>query len=186
MKNIKNFIYTSCAIAIMLMSCNGNKSKSIDSDDNIADILSIESDEQKVKSEILEIIHPALFEELDEFTLNMKVYPKESTINVNIVFVFFEQKAGDCCVFIVPNYYYRNENLSGYFLLNGKMIAFYRLEDDDGCNCNLVDATKLKTDKTDKYPDEHSRPDIDYDPSGKIFKINKEDKSLELIYSGNM
>ena len=170
-----------CAITILLMSCNGNANKPVNTADIIAEISSKESDEQKVKSDLLEIIHPALFKELDNFTLNMKICPEEHGNDINIVFVFFEQKAGECCVFIVPNHFYLYENLSGYVILNDIMVAFYGLEDGGECNCDLVDATKLKTDKIDKYLDQ---PDKDYDPSGKIFKINKEDKSLELIFSG--
>ena len=184
MKNIENFIYVFCTITILLMSCNGNVNvnKPVNTADIIAEISSKESDEQKVKSELLEIIHPALFKELDDFTRNMKLYPEEHGNGINIVFASFEQRTGECCAFIVPHHYYRNENLSGYIILNEIMVAFYSLEDE--CNCNLVDATKLKKDKTDKYPNEYSRPQITYDPSGKIFKINKEDKSLELIFSG--
>ena len=183
MKNIKIFIYAFFIISIMLMSCNGNKNKTVNTLVNTDKISNKESDEQKVRSELLEIINPILFEELDNFTRNMEV-SYELSDDINIVSVFFGQEKDGCCAFILTSHVYDSGELSGYIILNEKMVAFYNLEDE--CNCNLVDATKLKTDKTDKYPDEYSRLNMKYDPSGKIFKINKEDNKLELIYEGYM
>ena len=184
MRHLKFFIYTFCVITTMLTSCNSNKSKPSDTTVITSEISDKESDEQKNKMKLLAIIHPALFDELDKFTLNLDVHSENAGFNINIIYVFFGQKKEGCCAFISTNHFYDSKNISGYIILNEKMVAFYNLEDE--CNYNLVNATKLITDKTDKYPDENSRPKINYDPVGKIFKINKEGKKLELIYSGNL
>lgn len=167
---MKKIIYFISCLSL-LVGCSNKQSKNEDSEFLKNKQQTITVDE----IDYLTIIHPNLLREIKKFT-TYYYYKDKKIINV----LLYNDK-GSCKLTIYPDYYYFS-SLNGYMIIDDKMIAFYYQEE---CITNWVKTEKLiKLSPPDIYPDDNSEfAEIRYDPSGKVFIINNDSMTLELIHS---
>jgi len=171
---MKKVIYISFVFACLFIGCdNATSDKKAESNTKVNKMTKIDKNDA---------LAPVLSKELKSLIAYNDSVSKKNVFKTNIYIVYFSKKENACYLIMSTAHFYDSSNLSGYTLLNDKMIALYNPENE--CNYGLIDTAKLKKGRPEGFSDENSKEaETIYEPYGRKYKIHNKDV-LELVYSG--